>query len=74
MGLYSFISLYLYYGMIEIIFILLIIFVILKILYDIYTPHIDIIKCFDKHTVILWYNEIHKSEVIRTYIKLFEYE
>ena len=74
MRLHSFISLYLYYGMIEIIFILLIVFAILKILYDIYTPHIDVIKCFDKHTVILWYNKIHKGEVTRTFIKLFEYE
>ena len=63
----------------EIIFILigivLIIFIILKSLYDRYYPHIDIIKRFNKHTIILWYNKkISKDEVMRTFIKLFEYE
>ena len=63
----------------EIIFILigivLIIFIILKLLYDRYYPHIDIIKRFNKHTIILWYNKkISKDEVMRTFIKLFEYE
>ena len=63
----------------EIIFILiiifLIIFIILKSLYDRYYPHIDIIKCFNKHTIILWYNKkISRDEVMRTYIKLYEYE
>ena len=63
----------------EIIFILigivLIIFIILKSLYDRYYPHIDIIKYFNKHTIILWYNKkISKDEVMRTFIKLFEYE
>ena len=55
--------------------ILFIIFIILKLLYDRYYPHIDIIKNFNKHTIILWYNKkISKNEVMRTYIKLYEYE
>ena len=55
--------------------ILFIIFIILKLLYDRYYPHIDIIKRFNKHTIILWYNKkISKNEVMRTFIKLFEYE
>ena len=63
----------------EIIFILigivLIIFIILKSLYDRYYPHIDIIKSPNKHTIILWYNKkISKDEIMRTFIKLFEYE
>ena len=57
------------------IIILFIIFIILKLLYDRYYPHIDIIKRFNKHTIILWYNKkISKNEVMRTYIKLYEYE
>ena len=57
------------------IIILFIIFIILKLLYDRWYPHIDIIKRFNKHTIILWYNKkISKDEVIRTYIKLYEYE
>ena len=57
------------------IIILFIIFIILKLLYDRYYPHIDIIKRFNKHTIILWYNKkVSKDEVMRTYIKLFEYE
>ena len=55
--------------------IVLIIFIILKLLYDRWYPHIDIIKSFNKHTIILWYNKkISKDEVMRTFIKLFEYE
>lgn len=55
--------------------ILFIIFIILKLLYDRYYPHIDIIKSHNKHTIILWYNKkISKDEVMRTYIKLYEYE
>ena len=55
--------------------ILFIIFIILKLLYDRQYPHIDIIKSFNKHTIILWYNKkISKNEVMRTYIKLYEYE
>ena len=55
--------------------ILFIIFIILKLLYDRYYPHIDIIKSHNKHTIILWYNKkISKDEVIRTYIKLYEYK
>ena len=55
--------------------ILFIIFIILKLLYDRYYPHIDIIKSPNKHTIILWYNKkISKDEVMRTFIKLFEYE
>ena len=51
------------------------IFTILKLLYDKYYPHIDIIKSFNKHTIILWYNKkVSKDEVMRAYIKLFEYE
>ena len=58
-----------------IIVILFIIFIRLKLLYDRYYPHIDIIKRFNKHTIILWYNKkISKNEVMRTFIKLFEYE
>ena len=58
-----------------IIIILFIIFIILKLLYDRWYPHIDIIKRFNKHTIILWYNKkISKNEVMRTYIKLYEYE
>ena len=57
------------------IIILFIIFIRLKLLYDRWYPHIDIIKRFNKHTIILWYNKkISKDEVIRTYIKLYEYE
>ena len=57
------------------IIILFIIFIILKLLYDRYYPHIDIIKRFNKHTIILWYNKkVSKDEVMRTYIKLYEYE
>ena len=57
------------------IIILFIIFIILKLVYDRYYPHIDIIKRFNKHTIILWYNKkISRNEVMRTYIKLFEYE
>ena len=57
------------------IIILFIIFIILKLLYDRWYPHIDIIKRFNKHTIILWYNKkISKDEVIRTYIKLYEYK
>ena len=57
------------------IIILFIIFIILKLVYDRYYPHIDIIKSFNKHTIILWYNKkISRDEVIRSYIKLFEYE
>lgn len=52
-----------------------VIFTILKLLYDKYYPHIDIIKSFNKHTIILWYNKkVSKDEIMRTYIKLFEYE
>ena len=57
------------------IIILFIIFIILKLLYDRWYPHIDIIKRFNKRTIILWYNKrISKDEVMRSYIKLFEYE
>ena len=57
------------------IIILFIIFIILKLLYDRWYPHIDIIKSHNKRTIILWYNKkISKNEVIRTYIKLYEYE
>ena len=57
------------------IIILFVTFIILKLLYDRWYPHIDIIKRFNKHTIILWYNKkISKNEVIRTYIKLYEYE
>ena len=53
------------------IIILFIIFIILKLLYDRWYPHIDIIKRFNKHTIILWYNKkISKDEVVRTYVKL----
>ena len=51
------------------------IFIILKLLYDKYYPHIDIIKSFNKHTIILWYNKkVSKNEIMRASIKLFEYE
>ena len=57
------------------IIILFIIFIILKLVYDRLYPHIDIIKSFNKHTIILWYNKkISRDEVMRSYIKLFEYE
>ena len=57
------------------IIILFIIFIILKLVYDRLYPHIDIIKSFNKHTIILWYNKkISRNEVMRSYIKLFEYE
>ena len=57
------------------IIILFIIFIILKLVYDRYYPYIDIIKSFNKHTIILWYNKkISRDEVIRTYIKLYEYK
>ena len=61
--------------MIELILILIILLIVLKSLYDRYYPHIDIIKSFNKHTIILWYNKkISRNEVMRTFIKLFEYE
>ena len=57
------------------IIILFVIFIISKLLYDRYYPHIDIINYPNKHTIILWYNKkVSKDEVIRTYIKLYEYE
>ena len=57
------------------IIILFVIFIILKLLYDRYYPHIDIIKSHNKHTIILWYNKkVSKNEVMRASIKLFEYE
>ena len=57
------------------IIILFVTFIILKLLYDRWYPHIDIIKRFNKHTIILWYNKkISKNEVTRTYIKLYKYE
>ena len=57
------------------IIILFAIFIILKLLYDRYYPHIDIIKYHNKHTIILWYNKkVSKNEVMRASIKLFEYE
>ena len=56
------------------IIILFIIFIRLKLLYDRYYPHIDIIKYPNKHIIILWYNKKSKDEVMRTYIKLYEYE
>ena len=57
--------------LIIILFIIFIIFIILQLLYDRYYPHIDIIKSFNKHTIILWYNKkISKNEVVRTYVKL----
>ena len=57
------------------IIILFIVFIRLKLLYDRWYPHIDIIKRFNKHTIILWYNKrISKDEIIRTYIKLYEYK
>ena len=53
------------------IIILFVIFIILKLLYDRYYPHIDIIKSHNKHTIILWYNKkVSKDEVVRAYIKL----
>ena len=63
----------------ETVFILIIIlfaiFIILKLLYDRYYPHIDTIKSHNKHTIMLWYNKkVSKDEVMRTYIKLYEYE
>ena len=61
--------------LIIILFIIFITFIVLKLLYDRWYPHIDIIKRFNKHTIILWYNKkISKNEVTRTYIKLYEYE
>ena len=58
--------------MIELILILIILLIVLKSLYDRYNPYINIIKCFNKHIIILWYNKrISKDEVIRTFIKLF---
>ena len=57
------------------IIILFVTFIILKLLYDRWYPHIDIIKGFNKHTIILWYyKKVAKDEVMRTYIKLYEYE
>ena len=51
--------------------ILIIIFIILKLLYDRYCLHIDIIKSHNKRTIMLWYNEkVSKNEVVRAYIKL----
>lgn len=51
--------------------ILFIIFILLKLLYDRYYPHVDIIKYPNKHTIILWYNKkVSKDEVVRAYIKL----
>ena len=47
------------------------IFTILKLLYDKYCPHIDIIKSHNKRIIMLWYNKkVSKDEVVRAYIKL----
>ena len=55
--------------------IVLIIFVILRLLYDRYYPYIDIIKGFNKYTIVLWYNKkLSKDEVMRIYLRLFVYE
>ena len=52
-----------------------VIFIILKLLYDRWYPHIDIIKSFNKHTIVLWYNKkVSKNEIMIASIKLFEYE
>ena len=57
------------------IIILFVTFIILKLLYDRWYSHIEIIIRFNMHTIILWYNKkISKNEVTRTYIKLYEYE
>ena len=57
------------------IIILFIIFIILRLLYDRYYPHIDIIKHPNKYTIILWYNKkVYKYGLARTYIKLYEYK
>ena len=53
------------------IIILFITFIILKLLYDRWYPHIDIIKSHNKRTILLWYNKkVSKDEVVRAYIKL----
>ena len=53
------------------IIILFIIFIRLKLLYDRWYPHIDIIKSHNKRTITLWYNEkVSKDEVVRAYINL----
>ena len=54
------------------IIILFAIFIILKLLYDRYYPHIDIIKYPNKHTIILWYNKYYSNcDIKRKYIILF---
>lgn len=43
------------------------------VVYNNYSPKIDIVISKNKHTVLLWYNKWYYSgECKRTYIKLFE--
>ena len=64
-----------FYKYMEYVIIIITFTVVLVLLYGKYEPHIDIIKRTNKHTIILWYNKkVFKDEIIRTYIKLFEYE
>lgn len=58
----------------ECIILFIIVTIILILLYGKYNPHIDAIKRFNKHTIILWYNKITNGKITRTFIKLFEYE
>ena len=52
---------------------LIILFIWITILYDKYSPKIDIVISRNKYIVLLWYNKWYGSEKCkRTYIKLFE--
>lgn len=43
------------------------------VVYNNYSPKIDIVISKNKHTVLLWYNKwYYNGECGRTYIKLFE--
>lgn len=53
------------------ILIILVIWIIL--LYNEYSPAIDVVKSGNKYTILLWYNKKYYNEgVKRVYIKLFE--
>ena len=64
-----------FYKYMEYVIIIITFTVVLVLLYGKYEPYIDIIKRTNKHIIILWYNKkVFKDEIIRTYIKLYEYE
>ena len=52
---------------------LIVVIICIIILYDKYSPKIDIFKSKNRYVVLFWYNKWYWSgEYRRTYIKLFE--